>query len=62
MSCKEYIQCYEKMTRRQKDAMFDLYIKGINYDGHVWVTFGDVEYAVAMLLADMRGDEDESKN
>lgn len=50
MSCKEYIECYEKMTDRQKDTMYDLYMSGVNYDGHVWVTYGEVERAVAKLL------------
>lgn len=44
MSSKEYINVFEKyMNDDQRDAMSDLYMKGVNYDGHVWVTYSDVE-------------------
>jgi hypothetical protein len=44
MSSKEYINIFEKyMNDDQRDAMTDLYMKGINKDSHVWVTYSDVE-------------------
>ena len=51
MSCKEYIEAHRnKMTLQQKDIMYDLYMSGVNRDGHVWVKYGDVEKAVAALF------------
>ena len=51
MSCKEYIEAHrDRMTQRQKDIMCDLYMSGVNHDGHVWVKYGDVEKAVAALF------------
>ena len=51
MSSKEYINVFEKyMNDNQRDAMSDLYMKGVNYDGHVWVTYSDVEEVVVELF------------
>jgi len=51
MSSKQYIEAHrEKMTKEQKDIMCDLYMSGINRDGHVWVKYGDVEDAVAAMF------------
>ena len=51
MSCKEYIEAHRnKMTPKQKDIMYDLYMSGVNHDGHVWVKYGDVEKAVVALF------------
>ena len=58
MSCQEYIDCHKKMTEKQKNAMYDLWMTAVNYDGHAWVTYGDVEHTVAELLEDRRGEEE----
>lgn len=51
MSSKEYINVFEKyMNDSQRDAMSDLYMKGVNHDGHVWVTYSDVEEFVVELF------------
>lgn len=50
MSSKEYIDIHNNFNEAQEEAMFDLYMKGINHDGHVWVTFGDVEETVVKLF------------
>lgn len=50
MSAPEYIKAHNLMTEKQKDAMHDLYMTGINGDGCVWVTYADVERAVAKII------------
>lgn len=51
MSTKKYRKAYPRMTDAQKDAMYALFMKGTNReDGHVWVTFSDVEDAVADIV------------
>lgn len=50
MSAKEYIDVYDKMTDYEKDLMYDLYMTGINHDGHSWVTYGDVEKTVGLII------------
>lgn len=50
MSSERYLKIYESMNDRQKKIMNDLYMKGINNDGHSWNTYGDIEEAVAGLL------------
>ena len=50
MSAPEYIKAHNLMTEKQKDAMHDLYMTGINGDGHTWVTYTDVEKAVAKII------------
>jgi len=51
MSDTGYIEVFEDMTERQKKIMYELYMKGFNANGHVWVTYGDVEKAVGELLS-----------
>lgn len=50
MSAPEYIKTHKFMTEKQKDAMHDLYMTGINGDGHLWVAYSDVEKAVAKII------------
>lgn len=50
MSDKLYIKMYENLTDKQKDIMTDLYMKGVNKDGHTYVTYTDVEHTVALLI------------
>jgi len=38
------------MTDNQKGAMSDLWDKGTNHDGHVWVTWSDVENCIVKLI------------
>lgn len=48
MSSEKYIKT--EMSEKQRKVMTNLYLKGINHDGHSWNTFGDIEDAVADLL------------
>lgn len=48
MSSEKYIKT--EMSEKQRKVMINLYLKGINHDGHSWNTFGDIEDAVADLL------------
>ena len=50
MSSVKYQKAYDGMTEKQKQIMANLYMKGINHDGHSWNTYGDIEEAVADLL------------
>lgn len=50
MSAKEYQEVYPYMTEEEKNLMYELWMKGINRDGHAWVTYGDVERAVGLIL------------
>lgn len=50
MSTKKYIEASVAMNRQQHEAMLRLYDKGTNHDGHTWVTFSDVEDAVADII------------
>lgn len=50
MSSIKYQRAYDRMSEKQKQIMADLYLKGINRDGHSWCTYGDIEDAVADLL------------
>ena len=50
MSSIKYQKAYDRMTEKQKQIMANLYMKGINHDGHSWNTYGDIEDAVADLL------------
>ena len=50
MSTKHYREIYDTLTDKQKDILWDLYMKGINHDGHSWHTYTDIEIAVAELL------------
>ena len=59
MSKKSYAEIYDKMSNKQKDAMANLYMSGINNDGHTWVTYGDVEEAVAIIVKDFLENKDD---
>lgn len=50
MSAKEFIEVYPLMTDTEKELMYDLFMKGINHDGHTWVTYGDVERVVGLII------------
>lgn len=50
MSAKEFQEVYPHMTEREKDLMYELWMKGVNHDGHAWVTYGDVERVVGLIL------------
>lgn len=39
-----------KFTSEENNAIYDCYMRGINRDGHVWVTWTDVE----RLLCDLK--------
>lgn len=43
MSAKEYREAFNYMTDEEHELMENLYMSGINWDGHTWVTYGDVE-------------------
>ena len=58
MSAPEYLRAYKNMTTEQKDAMHDLYMNGINGDGCVWVTYTDVERAVAKIIMSTKEEQD----
>ena len=38
------------MTDEEKELMSDLYMTGVNNDGHSWVTYGDVERVVGTII------------
>lgn len=59
MSKKSYAEIYDKMSNKQKDAMANLYMSGINHDGHTWVTYDDVEEAVAIIVKDFLENKDD---
>lgn len=50
MSAREYIEAYRIMTDKERELMADLYMSGFNKDGHVWVTYGDVEKVVGQII------------
>ena len=50
MSAKEYQEVYPHMTFEEQKLMYDLWMKGVNHDGHAWVTYGDVERVVGLIL------------
>lgn len=50
MSAKEYQEAYKFMTDKEKNLMYDLFMKGVNHDGHSWVTYGDVEKVVGEII------------
>ena len=47
---QEYHTVYDRMDDDQKKAMWELYMTGVNYDGHSWVTYKAVQDCVAKLL------------
>lgn len=50
MSAKEYREAWKYMTDKEKELMSDLYMTGVNHDGHSWVTYGDVERVVGTII------------
>ena len=38
------------MSEEEKELMGDLYMTGVNRDGHSWVTYGDVEKVVGKII------------
>lgn len=55
-----YCSIYNTMTEEQHDVMYDLYMKGRNFDSHSWNTFSDIEHAVAQILILERSRKNES--
>lgn len=53
MSTKAYIEANEMMTDKCKNAVTDLYLKGINHDGHSWNTFSDIEECLTIVANEM---------
>lgn len=47
MSSKRYAEAHDKLSYEQKKAIYKCWQNGINRDGHVWVTFTDVEELIA---------------
>lgn len=50
MSAKEYREAFNYMTDEEHELMENLYMSGINRDGHTWVTYGDVEKLVGTII------------
>lgn len=50
MSCEEYVKAYKLMTDEERNLMNDLYMKGVNYDGHSWNKYGDIESVVGKII------------
>lgn len=50
MSAKEYREAFNHMTDEEHELMWDLFMSGINWDGHTWVTYGDVEKVVGQII------------
>lgn len=50
MSCKLFLETYDTLNNEQKEILHNLYMTGENHDGHSWVTYGNVEEAVAKLI------------
>ena len=46
---------------KQKQIMADLYMKGINHDGHSCNTYGDIEDAVADILEEKSCEREEER-
>lgn len=59
MSAKEYQEAWEYMTEKEKDLMWELYMTGINKNGHSWVTYGDVEKTVGLIILGRASKNDE---
>ena len=50
MSAKIYQEAWEHMSEKEKDLLGDLWDKAINWDGHSWVTYGDIERVVGTII------------
>lgn len=57
MSAKRYQKALQFMTNKEKDLMTDLYMSGINCNGHIYVTFGDVEKVIRAIILGRLEDE-----
>jgi hypothetical protein len=55
MSCEEYVKAYKLMTDEERNLMNDLYMKGVNHDGHSWNTYGDIESVVGKIILGRTG-------
>lgn len=53
MSSKAYIEASKKETDKCRIAITNLYMAGINHDGHSWNTFGDIEDCLAVVIEEM---------
>lgn len=51
MSSKEYCDLFDHhFNDKQRDAMVDLWMLGVNKDGHIWVTYSDMEETLVKLF------------
>ena len=50
MSCEEYVRAYKHMSEEERELMWNLFMTGVNHDGHSWVTYGDVEKVVGKII------------
>ena len=50
MSSKRYADVHDNLNDEQINAIWRCWEQGINHDGHVWVTWTDVEELVADLF------------
>lgn len=62
MSAKEYIEAYPLLSDTEKTMMGDLYMSGINHDGHTWVTYGDVERIVGILILNRQNERENDRD
>ena len=46
----EYVEIYDKLSDNVKLCMHDLYMKGIDRDGHVWVTYSEIQDMIIKLM------------
>lgn len=53
MSSKAYQEASKKETDKCRMAITNLYMAGINHDGHSWNTFGDIEDCLAVVIEEM---------
>lgn len=49
MSSKRYVEVHDRLNDKQIKAIYKCWEQGVNRDGHVWVTWMDVEELVADL-------------
>ena len=53
MSSKAYIEASRLETENCRKAIENLYMQGINHDGHSWNTFGDIEDCLAVVIEEV---------
>lgn len=46
----DYNKAFDLMPDAAQEAMWDLYMKGVNHDGHSWVKYKDVQDCVAKIV------------